>query len=372
MELELGRIPVIPQVFTVGQRAVRRFVGLMPHKVLFDLAQADVRNPQNPTGYQREREPRRCRALASYYAKGGQAADGITINVRASEQGSSIRYVEGPAPGFGHLELPHEGKPFWIIDGQHRIFSYEFYRDSTVLFPVTIYEGLTRRMETMLFVYINDKQKRMKTDLALALLADLQKAGETGAPWKQLAVDLVRRLDSDPSSLWYGQINETGARGSHRAVNLGSYVMSLKRMLDPVSPFADLDPDRQIAVLREYWRAVACVFPKAWEMGMAKKNHLLTKTLGVYVMHLLAAEHVFKMVDLNNKALFWEDFARVLTPLEGTDWWSTKAGEFRAMNSMKGFQEAARCLRRELVGEPASDEEDLWEALEEAGIPESL
>lgn len=359
------RIPVVCQTLTIGQREVRRFVGLITHRVLWETAQTDTRCASNPRGYQRELEPRRCRALAAYYQKGGQTADGITLNVRASEQGRArLQFVREGDSVFGYLELGDNARPFWVIDGQHRIFSFEYFQTSELVYPVTIYEGLTKNMETMLFVYINDRQKRMKTDLALALLADLKRAGEGRAPWKQRAVEIVRRLDTDTDSPWHGQINETGARGSKRAVNLASFVTSLKRMLDPISPFADLPQERQVAVLKLYWSAVSDVFPKAWEMGQAKKNHLLTKTLGVYVMHLLAAEHVFKSIDLGANRLSSREFAAVLRPLEGTDWWSTRTGEFRAMNSMKGFQEAARSLRKELVGDTATDEGELWDALE--------
>lgn len=360
-------IPVVCQTFQIGQRTVHRYVGLMPHGELFHACRADTRKPGNPSGYQRERESRRCRALGLHYQRGGQAADGITLNVRHALDGSSpIAFKPGADGVFGYLEWESGSRPFWIIDGQHRIFSYEYWPESTLLFPVTVYEGLTKGMETMLFVYINDKQKRMKTDLALALLADQKRAGEGREPWKQIAVEVARRLDSEQDSPWYGQINETGSRGSKRAVNLASFVASLKRMLDPISPFADLSFGRQVEILKMYWWAIADVFQGAWEMGQAKKGHLLTKTLGVYVLHLLAAEHVFKVVDLRKATLSTTDFAEVIRPLEGTDWWSTRSGEFRAMNSAKGFQEAARSLRKELTGDSATDEGDLWASLEAA------
>jgi DGQHR domain-containing protein len=78
------------------------------------------------------------------------------------------------------LTFAQHPKAFLILDGQHRVWGFSKAR-TELRVPVVIYNRLTRKQETRLFIDINTKQKPVPNELLLDIkhLADIENDQET-------------------------------------------------------------------------------------------------------------------------------------------------------------------------------------------------
>ena len=73
------------------------------------------------------------------------------------------------------VEFDDIPKAFLVLDGQHRIYGFSL-AESTLRVPVVIYNELSRRDESRLFIDINSKQRGVPNELLLDIkqLADYE------------------------------------------------------------------------------------------------------------------------------------------------------------------------------------------------------
>ena len=325
------------QVSRFEQNGHVMFVGVMASADIVHIADVDVRDEQtNPGGYQRQRDPARCRRIAEFISKPTSTLPGsILLNLRGSA--SFVPAADGAS--VGTLVIPNRRGAAWIVDGQHRLGGFQFAERGFAL-PVVLFDNLPHREEMLHFAIINDTQKGINTSLTLNLLSQLREGTEA---WKIRAYDIAERLNSDPDSPWLARINMTGARGMQRPVNLASFANALKPLLRQHGIFQALELKDQTLLLKRFWTVIRGMFPLAWD---GSRRFVLLRSLAVYAMSEVAA-HVFELCAAEGGDFSEDQMRLFLSPIAHFDW-RLDSSPLRALGGLKGSKEAACMLIRQL------------------------
>ncbi|OGU13469.1 MAG: hypothetical protein A2076_04415 [Geobacteraceae bacterium GWC2_53_11] len=111
-------------------------------------------------GFQRELDKKRAKEIADYIDSGlGTIPSSIVLS---AQQITELEYDSKKKS----ISFSPNIKSFLIIDGQHRVFGFMMAKTAFRV-PVVIYEGLSKRDETRLFIDINSKQKGVPPELLL-------------------------------------------------------------------------------------------------------------------------------------------------------------------------------------------------------------
>jgi DGQHR domain-containing protein len=158
----------------VTQGSHRFYTLTMPSDVLSNTCFISTRD-QNPIdGFQRLLNRDRAQKIANYIDDGlGTIPTAIILSAQPEAEleivgrGKTIKFKNHP-------------KSFLILDGQHRVYGFSMAKTS-VRVPVVIYNGLTRRDETRIFIDINTQQKPVPNELLYDIknLAEYEDNSET-------------------------------------------------------------------------------------------------------------------------------------------------------------------------------------------------
>jgi DGQHR domain-containing protein len=175
----------------------------MPSDVLAATCTVTTRKEDPQQGFQRELDEKRALEIAHYVDNDlGTIPNSIVLSAQASAELSIV--------GKGKtLEFTKTPGAFLILDGQHRV--YGFSKAHTALrVPVVIYNGLTRKEETRLFIDINTKQRPVPSQLLLDIkrLADIENESE-----EQLR-DIFDLFAEDVESALFGHMSPSEASRS--------------------------------------------------------------------------------------------------------------------------------------------------------------
>jgi DNA sulfur modification protein DndB len=128
--------------------------------------------------YQRMIKPSRLKNIAKYVDEGGKFPTNIVINFksRAGLQFHKIQSFEDTT--FGKLVLPGQYAAAWVIDGQHRLYSFSYTRKQKGrakphVLPVLAFANLAVADEMKMFVDINCEQVRVSRGLLNEIYASL-------------------------------------------------------------------------------------------------------------------------------------------------------------------------------------------------------
>jgi DGQHR domain-containing protein len=313
------------------QGGVEMYVGTLSSKDILAIHAVDVRDEAHPDGYQRIRDPARCRKVAEFVRNTVPRILPANIIINLRGKGSFT-----PLDGYdciGVLEMPTEEGTAWVVDGQHRLGGFdELEAELQMELPVVVFKDLGRRLEMFHFKVINEEQKKVNLSLALELMGDLRGDLMRGPSWKLTAHDIVKRLNDDTDSPWQAQINMTGARGVGRPVNQVTFVNALRPLIDSAaSSFSMKSLDEQVAFLKDFWHAVAEVFPAPWS---SPRGHLLKKGFGVATLSRVAGR-VYALCERDDD--FSPDNIRRLVQRLGSFNWHSKAGHFAGYGGTLGI-----------------------------------
>ena len=124
-------------------------------------------------------------------------------------------------------------KAFLILDGQHRVYGFSLAK--TVLrIPVVIYEGLSRRDETRLFIDINSKQKGVPPELLL----DIKRLAEYESTTEDFLRQIFDLFVEDSTSTLYGKLSPASkTAGMVSRTTFNSAVKPLIKIFGGKEPF---------------------------------------------------------------------------------------------------------------------------------------
>jgi DGQHR domain-containing protein len=191
--------------FSVSQitQGRHRFYTLtMPSDILAKCCFVSTRDEDPSQGFQRVLDKKRAESIAQYVDSGfGTIPSSIVLSAQPDAELAII--------GRGKtLQFNATSRAFLILDGQHRVYGFSLAK-SSLRVPVVIYNGLSRRDESRLFIDINSKQKGVPNELLL----DIKSLAEYESDSEQALREIFDALQSDINSAIYGRLSPS-ARSS--------------------------------------------------------------------------------------------------------------------------------------------------------------
>jgi len=288
------------------------FVGYMS---AFDLCNVGVIESWDPDkgwnidiqGYQRESYEKHYKAIARFVKDNPSALlpTSILLSARTRERGvlNFDAISEFTDHAFGYLEIP-DAYLLYVVDGQHRMLGFmhairqlEQEHLKNYLLPVVVLHDADKVEELSQFHLINDRQKRIATNLALALLGTVVEDRPTVAAvlvgpkgrWKMKAImiAIVLNESTEPENVWAGRISlPNEPKGPTVAAPLASFVNSLQPFFSATYPHK-LDNLQVVDYVIRFWAALNAIIPRPFQ---APRDYVIQKTTGVYSLNRVAAE----------------------------------------------------------------------------------
>jgi DGQHR domain-containing protein len=248
--------------------------------------------------YQRMIKPSRLRNIARYVDAGGKFPTNIVINFksRAGLQFHKIQSFDDTT--FGRLVLPGQYAAAWVIDGQHRLYSFSYTRkqkgkSKPHVLPVLAYENLPVSDEMKLFVDINCEQVRVSRGLLNEIYASLHHDSDDLS--ERLEAQYARialRLDEMQSSPIRDRVITVSKDKDHYrcltltsladGINENKFLGSVSGGIVTAGPLTEISGDLDLTnekatdVFAGYLRILADGVPEHWKLGDAKGGFLCT------------------------------------------------------------------------------------------------
>lgn len=314
--------------------------------------------------YQRMLKKKRLTQIKQYIGEGGIFPTNIVVNVgerRWLQFDRGKQESDDKNSTFGWLTLKPAYRVAWIIDGQHRLFSYAgLPQASKSMISVMAFVGLPASEQARLFVDINAEQRKVKQSLLQELYAELHwDAAEPEVRIQAILSKVVQALDGDQTSPFFQRILKADdKRTETRCISLTALFGALEQgqffiarakggHVTEYGPLWSVDNlgtlRRTVTVLTGFFDAIRSEAPLLWNLGSAPGGGLamndgVTVCVGVLrsvFAHLEEKKRV-KLAELDNDEL-----------LEITKPWGLKIGRFfgslsaeqlRQFRSLRGVQ----------------------------------
>jgi DGQHR domain-containing protein len=191
----------------------------MPSDVLSRTCMVSTRKEDPQLGFQRELDEKRALEIANYIDNDvGTIPNSIVLSAQPD---ASLTIV-----GKGKtLEFSDNPRAFLILDGQHRVFGFSKAKTSLRV-PVVIYNGLSRKDETRLFIDINTKQKPVPPQLLL----DIKKLADIEDDSESMLRDVFDLFDQSISSTLAGFMSPSEA--NRNKINRVTFNHAIKPILE--------------------------------------------------------------------------------------------------------------------------------------------
>lgn len=208
----------------------------MPSDVLGACTFVTTRYADPEAGFQRLLDRKRAQEIANYIDSGHGT---IPTSVILSAQGVSNLEYDSRNKTVSFDILPNS---FLILDGQHRVYGFKI-AETKIRVPVIIYDGLSRRDESRLFIDINSKQRGVPSELLL----DIKRQAEYENTEEQLFREVFDMMADDPRSPLFGRLSPS--RRVKKKISRVTFNAALKSIYPAVS---SRSPDEIYEILSEY------------------------------------------------------------------------------------------------------------------------
>lgn len=303
------------EVVRTTQKNQEIFTGFLTKELAKSLTFCDHYPPApNRLGYQRPPEKKRAVHFAAYLHK-NPAGFVTPILLNSRQKLEFVPINPTTLSPFGSVYVKG-GQNLSIIDGQHRTIGILEYFEQGIDIPFLLFNCLDTEYEEDLFITINREQKKVS-------MSHVHFVGHKN----DMLSELVIRLESDPDSPWYHNVNLVGARGTKRPVSLQSLRASLQELLQS-GEVKMLDFEKQYQLAIDFWNVVAQVWPEAWN---ATRNSLLKKAMGTLAVSKLGS-YLIPLVLIRETGVIDKDQLYVyLKRAEKVNWMSE--GDFKGYSS---------------------------------------
>lgn len=227
----------------------------MPSEVLAATCVVTTRKEDPIVGFQRELDEKRAAEIADYIDNDvGTIPSSIVLSAQDTAE---LRIV-----GRGKtIEFTNTPGAFLIIDGQHRVFGFSKAKTSLRV-PVVVYNGLTRKEETRLFIDINTKQRPVPPQLLL----DIKRLAQIETESEGLLRDIFDSFDIEFDSALAGYLSPSEA--SRSKLTRVTFNNAVKPLL---SMFPGRSSEEIYSILNAYVSALST------ELSKRTKEPLLAK-----------------------------------------------------------------------------------------------
>jgi DGQHR domain-containing protein len=209
----------------VSQGTHRFYTLTMPSDVLAKTCFVSTRDGDPKVGFQRLLDKRRALEIAEYIDKGlGTIPTSVVLS---AQETSEFEYVSKTKT----VEFFARPKSFLILDGQHRVYGFSL-TNAQLRVPVVIYNGLSRRDETRLFIDINNKQRPVSNELLL----EIKGLAEYDSDEEQRLRKMFDALNSTAGGPLQGLLSPTAkTKGKISRVTFNAAVKPLLNVLSTVN-----------------------------------------------------------------------------------------------------------------------------------------
>lgn len=292
----------------VNHSGVDFYAFIMSSEDLLKIAYVSV--DEREKGVQRPLSDKRCKDVAKFIdSDEGIFANNIILNL--PQDAKFLPSKENK--NIGVLKVPSQEKSAWIVDGQHRLFGFQYAQKHLEL-VCSAFINLSVANQAQLFKTINKEQKGINPSVLYDLLPIIKDADFR----KQRSQSLVKQLNEDPESPWFEEIKMLGV--GKGLVSQAAFARSLEDLIDPNGgPLTSYSESVQYKILLNYFNAFRALFSEEW--GSTK--YVLTKAIGLSAMC-----GIFRKVhSLCQSDFTVENFIRQLSPLEHFDFTSATRGK---------------------------------------------
>jgi hypothetical protein len=212
-----------------------------------------------------------------------------------------------------------------------------------------------RLEEATQFVIVNKTAKGVRSDLAEDYLRKIQQLDPSvlmnlparvtsGIEWKPKAIDIAEMLN-DTSPAWKGKIQFPNEPKASTSVTQVSFTDSLKPILQSDS-FQQFSKEDLAKILAMYWDAIYELCSEAIDNP---DDHVIQKTVGVYVLHKLVPDILAYAASPGEKLTK----SKIVSVLDGLDameskFWHSNGAAGLVGTSGKAFAILANQIRTQL------------------------
>jgi len=191
-------------------------------------------------GFQRHLDKGRAKSIADYIDSGhGTIPTSIILSAQPEAHFRDV--------GKGKtIEFEKTRRAFLILDGQHRVYGFGLAKTAILRVPVVIYNNLTRKDESRLFIDINTKQRPVPNELLL----DIKKLAEYENDTEHILGELFDLFQENRSSPLLGMMSP--AAKSRGKISRVTFNAALK---PHIGIFSDTDVDEGYSALASYLTA---------------------------------------------------------------------------------------------------------------------
>lgn len=211
----------------------------IPSDVLAKCCFVTTRDDDPEKGFQRILDKKRASEIANYIDSGfGTIPSAIILSAQKEAElkiigkGKTVEFNDTP-------------KAFLILDGQHRVYGFSL-AESSLRIPVVIYNELSRRDESRLFIDINSKQRGVPNELLL----DIKRLAEYENDEENLLREIFDLFNADPESAFLNKFSP--AARAKKKITRVTFNNSMKPLLNI---FRDKDAEEIYSILNCYFIA---------------------------------------------------------------------------------------------------------------------
>ena len=310
----LNNVLEIPAI-KMTQQGKTLYLGQMTCREIIDTCITTEWDPSlgwdlDRQGYQRAPVEKHYMRIARFLKDEGDPLlpTSALISAREHEYGSlSFVAYDEVRPNVGKVVIP-EGRLLFIVDYQHRWRGLKYAvenlnNDNLLSFqvPVIIMANVSRYEEIRQFYLINSKQKRVDTDLGLALLQTMATQADEkelmnfvgpGNKYRIRATRLTFNIAAKTEGPWASRIMDPNMTVTdNQVVSVKSFVDSLKPILVRTSPIHARTDDELIQIILDYWSGIEQLIPNVFA---SPRNYSIQRAIGVFVMHRVASKKVLR------------------------------------------------------------------------------
>lgn len=224
----------------------------MPSSILASCCTVSSRVEDPVNGFQRLLDKKRASEIAEYIDQGfGSIPTSIILSAQVEAQLKVVKSGE-------LIEFFTYERAFLILDGQHRVYGFSL-AESELQVPVVIYNGLSRKDESRLFIDINDKQRAVPS----SLLLDIKQLAEYESSVETFTREIFDHISNSPESVFLNQCSAIGGNGKLTNV---TFARAFKPL---VEVFKGKDTDEVFEILNNYFKAFKIGFE---QMGVLEKQ----------------------------------------------------------------------------------------------------
>lgn len=283
---EMGIRPVVENSITVPAfmttiNETRMYNFVIDPKDLLEISYVARRETRNERFYQRILKESRVKDIANYVDKDNIIPNNIIIafneNLKQFVKFHPVKHkfslTDWPYMGisYGILEFPKDYRSCWIIDGQHRLYSFVKSK-KTFHMPIVAFDNLALEDQCRIFLDINKYQKPVPPDLVWDLNGDMIPSWEDGR-----ISNTVKQLNSSGALFHKIFIPSTGIRKRSKLLRMAGICNSIKKSglarantkSQVKNPYYHSEPEKTVASLykglNEYFECLSNKFTDDWK-----------------------------------------------------------------------------------------------------------